>query len=425
VAIRHPSEGPLQRFLRYAVIDTQSAEGADRVPSTDKQLDLARLLVAELPAVGAVDVRLDGHGIVTARLPGNVPAGADVPVVGFIAHLDTAPGVSGHEVKVVVHRDYRGGDIVLPSDPDVVIRVADSPVLEQLIGDDIITADGTTLLGSDDKAGIAEIMTMLDTLHHNPDISRGPLAIAFTPDEETATGIQHLDVEAFGASVAYTVDGSGLGEINNETWNARTATVTFTGKASHPGFAKGALINPIYAFADFVSRLPADMRPETTEGRDGFLYPYDGAVGVDQARLMIGLRSFDDGGLIAEERILQEVLAATQAALPETGITIELEDRYRNIRELLDANPAVVANAVEATRRVGLTPQLKPIRGGTDGSILCSRGLPTPDLFTGGHNWHSRLEFNSRRGLEKTTEMLVELVRVWAEPAGGPVPSGG
>jgi tripeptide aminopeptidase len=409
-----PAETALDRFLRYGPIDTQSMEGANRVPSTDKQLDLARLLVEELPSLGLHDSRIDEFGIVTARLPAT-PTCTGVPVVGFIAHVDTAPAFSGKDVKVVIHRDYQGGDIVLPADPSVVIRAADNPVLRELIGDDIITADGTTLLGSDDKAGIAEIMTMLDILQQNPELEHGPLAIAFTPDEETSTGIHHLDIEAFGASVAYTVDGAGLGEINNETWNARTATVTFSGRSSHPGFAKGVMINAVYALGDFLTHFPMESRPETTDGRAGFLFPVDGTVDVERSSLIVWLRSFEVAGLEAQERTLRQMIASTQAAFPDVRIELRVEERYRNILELLEQYPDVVANAVEATRRAGLTPTLKPIRGGTDGSVLCLKGLPTPDVFTGGYNWHSPREFNSRRGLEKSTEMLVHLVGVWAE----------
>jgi tripeptide aminopeptidase len=409
-----PLESPLARFIRYAAIDTQSIEGADDVPSSDSQLILARLLARELVPLGAQEVRLDDFGIVMARVPANIDADG-VPVIGLIAHLDTSPAVSGKDVRVIIHKDYRGGDLVLPADRTAVIRAADTPGLGDLVGDDIITADGTTLLGSDDKAGIAEIMTLLDILQQNPAIRHGPLAVAFTPDEETAQGIHRFDVEAFGARFAYTVDGSGLGEINNETWNARTATVTFAGKNMHPGFAKGVMVNAIYALADFITRFPADGRPETTEGRAGFLHPVDGTLDVERSSLTIWLRSFDVAGLDAQERVLREMAAATQTGFPGVTIEIHVEDRYRNILEVLREYPEVVDNAIEATRRTGLTPNLTAIRGGTDGSVLSFRGLPTPDLFTGGHNWHSRLEYNSVRGLEKSTEMLVHLVQLWAE----------
>lgn len=413
-----PREPVLDRFLRYVAVDTQSVEGADTVPSTAKQLDLARMLVGELAEVGAEDIRLTEHGIVMARVAGNLPQAIPVPVIGLIAHLDTAPAVSGANVKVVIHRDYQGGDIVLPGDPSQVIREAETPALNSLHGDDIITADGTTLLGSDDKAGIAAIMTMLDLLGVNPDLPHGPLAIAFTPDEEPATGIRHFDIEAFGARFAYTVDAGQLGEINNETWNARTATVTFRGVSTHPGYAKDAMVNAIRALADFVTRFPVEARPETTEGREGFLHPYDGSLDVEQSTLTVALRSFDVAGLDAQERILNEMAESTRNACPGTVVDVAVEDRYANIVTVLETAPEVVEAAMEATRRAGLSPVLRPIRGGTDGSALCLRGLPTPDLFTGGQNWHSKLEFNSRRGLEKTTEMLVHLVQVWAEGDG-------
>ena len=416
--MRPPSESALERFLRYAVIDTQSAEGTDHVPSTDKQLVLGNLLARELAGLGCHDIRVDDFGIVMAQLRANVSNDLDVPVIGFIAHLDTSPAVSGKDVHVVIHRDYQGGDIVLPADARAVITADETSGLRDLVGDDIITADGTTLLGSDDKAGIAEIMTMLDILRENPSIAHGQLAIAFTPDEETAQGILHFDVDAFGAKFAYTVDGSGLGEINNETWNARTATVTLHGRTIHPGYAKGQMINAIHALADFLTRLPADARPETTEGREGFLHPVGGSLDVERSSLTVWLRSFETAGLDAQEQVLRDTAAATEGSFPGLSIEIEIEDRYRNIRDILSDHPAVVENAIEATRRAGLEPHLAAIRGGTDGSVLSFRGLPTPDLFTGGHNWHSRLEYNSRRGLDKSTEMLVHLVQVWAEGKG-------
>jgi tripeptide aminopeptidase len=283
-----------------------------------------------------------------------------------------------------------------------------------MLGDDIITADGTTLLGSDDKAGIAEILTMVDTLRQNPELRHGRIAIAFTPDEETGTGVKTFDIERFGASFAYTVDGDGLGIIYNETWHARTATVTFTGRNTHPGTAKGVMVNSIFAFADFVSRLPRDMLPETTEGRAGFVHPWHGSIEVEESILMIGLRDFDTSGLVAQERLLHDIASETRARYPDVRIGVEVEDFYRNIQDVLKDHPQLIDDAIEATRRAGLTPVIAPIRGGTDGAQLTFRGLPTPDLFTGGYNFHGKLEFNSRRGLEKTTEMLVHLVQIVA-----------
>ena len=272
-----PKESAMDRFLRYVKIDTQSAEDQKTVPSTQKQLVLANLLAKELKELGAQNVRVSEFGIVYATLPGNLADNSKVPVIGFISHMDTSPAVSGENVNVVIHKNYQGGDIVLPKDPTQVITVANTPVLKTLIGDDIITADGTTLLGSDDKAGIAEIMTMVDTLIQNPQIKHGTLAIAFTPDEEVGGGIDKFDVPGFGAKFAYTVDGKSLGMINEETWSARTAVVTFKGMSTHPGTAKGILVNSAYAFADYLSRFPQDMLPETTEGRVGFVHPYGGS----------------------------------------------------------------------------------------------------------------------------------------------------
>jgi tripeptide aminopeptidase len=407
-------ESALDRFLRYARIDTQSAMGQTNVPSTRKQLELANLLVKELQELAAENVRLSEFGIVYATLPGNLAQNSAVPVIGFISHMDTSPAVSGEHVNVIIHKDYQGGDIVLPMDPAQVITVADNPVLKELIGDDIITADGTTLLGSDDKAGIAEIMTMIDTLKQNPEIKHGAVAVAFTPDEEVGGGITSFDVDGFGAEFAYTVDGYTLGEINNETWSARTATVKFKGKSTHPGEAKGLMVNAMYAVGDYLSRFPEDMLPETTEGRVGFVHPYGGVIDVEESQLGINLRDFEVSGLDAKEQLLRDMVAETQARFPKVEITLQVEENYGNLRAVLKDYPALTDNALEAARRAGIKPFITATRGGTDGSTLTFMGLPTPNLFTGGHNFHSKLEFNSRRGLEKTTETLINLVQIFA-----------
>ncbi|HEY8869612.1 MAG TPA: peptidase T [Candidatus Limnocylindrales bacterium] len=412
--MKPPKEIALDRFLRYARIDTQSAMGQTNVPSTRKQLELANLLVKELQELAAENVRLSEFGIVYATLPGNLAENSGVPVIGFISHMDTSPAVSGEHVNVIIHKDYQGGDIVLPRDPAQVITVADNPVLKELIGDDIITADGTTLLGSDDKAGIAEIMTMIDTLKQNPQIKHGVVAVAFTPDEEVGGGITSFDVDGFGAEFAYTVDGYSLGEINNETWSARTATVTFKGKSTHPGEAKGLMVNAMYAVGDYLSRFPEDMLPETTEGRVGFVHPYGGVIDVEESQLGITLRDFELSGLDAKEQLLRDMVAETQARFPKVEITLQVEENYGNLRDVLKDYPALTDNALEAARRAGVKPFIAATRGGTDGSTLTFMGLPTPNLFTGGHNFHSKLEFNSRRGLEKTTETLINLVQIFA-----------
>jgi len=413
--LKPPTETAMDRFLRYAKIDTQSQEDQSTTPSTRKQFNLANLLAKELTALGAENVRVSEFGIVYAMVSGNLADNSKVPVVGFIAHMDTSPAVSGENVHAVIHKNYQGGDIVLPKDPTQIITVAKNPLLKTLIGDDIITADGTTLLGSDDKSGVAEIMTMIDTLKQNPQIKHGTLAIAFTPDEEVGTGIEKFDVKGFGAKVAYTVDGEELGEISDETWSARTATITFQGKSTHPGTAKGIMVNAMYAIADYLGRFPKDMLPETTEGRVGFVHPYAGVIDVESSNLKVLLRDFDLSGLDAKEKMLRDMVAQTAAKFPEVKITIDVKENYKNMKEVLKNHPELTNNAMEAARRAGLKPFLKPIRGGTDGSRLTFEGLPTPNLFTGGTNFHGKLEFNSRRGLEKSTETLINLVQIFAE----------
>jgi len=413
--LKLPTESALDRFLRYVKIDTQSAEDQTTTPSTRKQLNLANLLAKELTTLGAQNVRVSEFGIVYAMVPGNLPDNSKVPVVGFIAHMDTSPAVSGENVNAIIHKNYQGADIVLPKDTTQVISPTKNPELKGLIGDDIITADGTTLLGSDDKSGIAEIMTMIDTLRQNPQLKHGSIAIAFTPDEEVGEGIEKFDVQGFGAKVAYTVDGEALGEISDETWSARTATVTFQGKSTHPGTAKGIMVNAMYALGDYLGRFPKDMLPETTEERVGFVHPYAGVADVETSNVKILLRDFDLSGLEAKEKMLRDMVAQTAAKFPEVKITIDVKENYKNMKEVLKNYPELTNNAMEAAKRAGLKPFLKPIRGGTDGSNLTFRGLPTPNLFTGGTNFHGKLEFNSRRGLEKSTETLVNLVQIFAE----------
>jgi tripeptide aminopeptidase len=410
-----PSESAVDRFLRYVRIDTQSEDDQRTTPSTDKQWTLAKLLVTELRQLGVADVRLSEFCMVYATIPANIPDASDVAVIGFIAHVDTSPAVTGGNVNPIVHRNYRGGDIVLPNDPTQVITVAQHPVLDQLIGDDIITTDGTTLLGSDDKSGIATIMTMVDTLRQNPQIEHGTIAVAFTADEEIGVGIEKFDVDAFGADFAYTVDGGALGEVSDETWSARMATVTFHGKSAHPGTAKGVMVNSIYAMADYLAGIPRDMLPETTEDRVGFVHPYAGVADVQESSMRILLRDFELTGLDAKERLLRDLASATSAKFPGVTIQVDVKENYKNMKEVLKHHPQLMENAFEAARRAGLTPFTLPIRGGTDGSKLTFRGLPCPNIFTGGHEFHSKLEFNSRRGLEKTTETLVHLVQVFAE----------
>jgi len=410
-------EGVVDRFLRYVRIDTQSKEDQPQIPSTSGQWDLSRLLAEELRGLGAADVTISDHAIVMATVPATVDDPAAVPVIGFVAHVDTSPAVSGANVKPIVHRNYQGGDIVLPGDPSQVIRAEDHPTLADLVGDDIITTDGTTLLGSDDKAGVAAIMTLVDVLLANPRIPHGPIRVAFTADEEIGAGVDAFDVSAFGAEFAYTVDGDVLGEVSHETWGARQATVTFQGRSTHPGFAKGVMVNAARALADFVAAFPRDMLPETTDGRVGFIHPYIGSLDVERSQVKVLLRDFETSGLEAKERLLRDLAEATTGRYPGVRIEIEVKDQYRNMNDVLVRYPQLTEHALEAARRAGLDPTTRPIRGGTDGARLTFQGLPCPNIFTGGHNFHSKLEFNSRRGLEKTTETLVHLVQVFAEQA--------
>src|SRR5580765_1129185 len=415
--VKPPTETAMDRFLRYAKIDTQSAEDQATVPSTRKQFDLARLLEKELKGLGVRDVRVSEFGIVYGMVPGNLADNSKVPTIGFIAHMDTSPAVSGANVTVNIVKNYQGGDIVLPNDKTQVISVAKNPDLKNLIGDDIITADGTTLLGSDDKSGCAEIMTMIDTLKQNPGIKHGNIAIAFTPDEEGGGGIDKFEIEKWGAKFAYTVDGEQLGDISNETWSARTATVTFHGKNTHPGTAKGIMINSLYAAGDFLANFPANApnRPETTEGRVGFVHPYSANMTEETSTIKILIRDFDLSGVAAKETLLKSIVAKTQKKYPDVKIDYESKLGYLNMKEVLKNYTQLTDYAIEASKRAGVTPEIRPIRGGTDGSNLTARGLPTPNLFTGGHNFHGKLEFNSRKGLEKTTDTLVNLVQIWAE----------
>ncbi len=412
-----PTETAMSRFLRYVKIDTQSAEDQPMNPSTKKQFDLARLLEKELKDLGVENVRVSEFAIVYGMIPGNLADNSKVPTIGLIAHMDTSPAVSGANVNAIIHKNYQGGDIVLPNDKTQVITVAKNPDLKNLIGDDIITADGTTLLGSDDKSGCAEIMTMIDILKQNPQIKHGNIAIAFTPDEEVGAGVDKFDIKGWGAKFAYTVDGEELGDISNETWSARAATVTFHGRNTHPGTAKGIMINSMYAAGDFLGNFPvnAPNRPETTEGRVGFVHPYSSAMNEETSTIKILIRDFDLSGVDAKEKLLKLIVARTQRKYPNVKIDYESKLSYLNMKEVLKDYPQVTDHAMEATRRAGLKPFIKPIRGGTDGSRLTAMGLPTPNLFTGGHNFHGKLEFNSRKGLEKSTEMLVHLVQIWAE----------
>jgi tripeptide aminopeptidase len=405
----------VERFLRYVTFDTQSSETSETYPSTAKQLDLLRHLVDELKALGLDDAAIDEHGYVMATIPATTSK-KDVPVIGFIAHVDTSPEMSGAGVKPIVHRNYRGQDLVLPDDPTAVLRPADTPYLGERIGDDIITASGTTLLGADNKAGVAEIVAAAEHLLAHPEIQHGPIRIGFTPDEEVGAGTKHFDVPKFGALCAYTMDGGARGEVEMESFSADAMTITFHGFNTHPGFGKGKLINSIKIAADFISRLPKDsLSPETTDGYEGYVHPYVVNASVDKTSVKLLIRDFVTAALKEKEDFLEKLARETVADWPGATFEAKVEESYRNMREVLDQHPQVIENAREAIRRAGLTVVERPIRGGTDGSKLSFMNLPTPNIFAGEQNFHSRLEWVSAQDMEKAVEVIVHLARIWEE----------
>ena len=405
----------LDRFLRYVGYDTQSDESSTTYPSTEKQKELLRLLVQELRAIGLKDAEMDEHGYVMATIPATTKK-RDVPVIGLIAHVDTSPEMSGAGVKPIVHRNYQGQDLALPDDPTAVIRLSDNPHLREQMGNDIVTASGTTLLGADNKAGVAEIVAAAEYLMAHPEIPHGVIRIGFTPDEEVGNGTKHFDVERFGAEYAYTLDGETLGEIEMETFSADAMTVTFQGFNTHPGYAKGRMINAIKVACDFVSRLPKEaLSPETTDGYEGYVHPYVFTGGVDRTSVKCLIRDFKTPALKEKETMLEGLARQTVASWPGASYEVKVDESYRNMREVLEQHPQVVEFAKEAIRRAGLEVRMHPIRGGTDGSRLCFMGLPTPNLFAGEHNFHSRLEWVSVQDMEKAVETVVHLVQVWEE----------
>ncbi len=402
----------LERFLRYVRIDTQSDEESSTSPSTAKQLDLSRLLVEELSALGLADVELNAHGCVFATLPGSTGA----PVIGLIAHVDTTPDSPGAGVVPIVHENYAGGPIVLPGDPSQVIDPLEETELAIRLGHDIVTSDGMTLLGADDKAGVAEIMAALAYLRHVTE-PRATVRVAFTVDEEVGRGTEHFDLEAFGAEVGYTLDGSGIGELEIETFSARQARVTIRGRGAHPGSAKDKLVNAVKLAADFVTSLPQhSLSPETTEGREGFIHPSRVTASAEEAVITLIVRDHDSALLEQHTELLRRLAEAVEGREPRARVTIEIQETYRNMRGAIDEHPRVVLAAEEAIRRAGVEPVRSIIRGGTDGAVLSEKGLPTPNIFTGGQNYHSLREWASVQDMAAAAATVVELVKVWAEP---------
>jgi len=405
-----------ERFLRYVVIDTQSDPSSPTCPSTEKQKDLGRLLAAELKAMGLADAHLDEHGYVYATIPATTSK--KVPVICFCSHMDTSPDCTGANVKPQIVKSYRGGDIVLPADSTQVIRVAEHPELANQIGNDIITTDGTTLLGADNKAGLAEIMDAAEFLISNPQIRHGTIKILFTPDEEIGRGVDKVDLKKLGADFAYTMDGETAGTIEDETFSADGATITIQGVSAHPGFAKGRMEHAIKIAAGIVDRLPKDTcSPETTEGREGFLHPTGIEGALESATIDLIVRDFTEQGLKQKEALLESIVQDVMKDYPRSTYRIDVRPQYRNMKEVIDRHPEIVEYAVEAVRRAGLTPAKASIRGGTDGSRLSFMGLPCPNIFAGEHAFHSRLEWVSRQDMEKAAETIVHLAMIWEERA--------
>ncbi|HEV8318851.1 MAG TPA: peptidase T [Vicinamibacterales bacterium] len=404
----------LARFLRYVKVDTRSDESARSSPSTPGQLLLLQQLAAELRAIGAHPVLLDNLGQVTATISSS-PSVFGVPAIGFVAHVDTSPELSGENVKPIVHRAWDGGDLVLPDAADAVFTRED-PVLAAHVGHDLVTASGATLLGSDDKAGVAEIMAAAEYLIAHPEIKHGPVRIAFTADEEIGRGAARFDIKSFDAVCAYTVDGGEVGDLETESFSANKLTVIFHGFNMHPGYAKGRMINAVRLASAFVDTLPKDsLSPETTEGYEGYLHPFTVDAMVERTTVRLLVRDFATEGLKQKEALVEDIARAIVARQPGARFEVQVEEQYRNMREILDRHPKVVENASEAIRRAGLDVRMRPIRGGTDGSRLSFMGLPTPNLFAGQHNIHSRLEWTSVQDMEKAVEVIVGLCQVWAE----------
>ncbi|MCZ7557680.1 MAG: peptidase T [Bacteroidia bacterium] len=407
----------VDRFLKYVTYDTQSDENSETFPSTEKQKVLAAELVEELKAMGLHDAEMDTYGYVMATIPANTDK-PDVPVVGFIAHMDTSPDVSGANVKPVLHHGYGGGDIVLPADPSIVITVADNPHLSTKLGETIITADGTTLLGADNKCGIAEIFDAAYFLLTHPEVKHGTVRICITPDEEIGQGTKYFDVQKFGATYAYTVDGEQLGSIENETFCADSLTVTFKGVSIHPGFAKGKLVNAVKMASRFIEMLPKEsLSPETTELKQGYVHPHGISGGIEQCTIKFLLRAFTTEELRDQEAFLRSLVGQTLTEFPKGDATVTVDESYRNMRYVLDEHPQVLAYAKEAMERIGLVPEIGSIRGGTDGARLSYMGLPCPNIFAGEHSFHSKREWVSVQDMEKAVQTIVAIAALFEEKA--------
>lgn len=403
----------VERFLRYVKIDTQSDENSKNFPSTEKQKDLARLLVKELKEMGVENAVMDECGYVTATIESNI--NKKIPVIAFISHMDTSPAVSGKNVKPIIHKNYQGGDIKLPNE-NIIIYESENPDLKELIGSDIITSDGTTLLGADNKAGVAEIMDAVNYLLTHPEVKHGTIKVCFTPDEEVGRGTEKFNVKTFGADYAYTIDGQTRGEVEIETFSANGMTIIFHGKNIHPGYAKGILINSIKAASFFINLLPKDtLSPETTEKKEGYVHCYSIEGNEEETTLKFIVRDFNSKKLKEYENLLINNCEKTTKHFPGLRFTIERIEQYRNMKEVLDHHPKVYEFAFEAVERIGIKPKLNVIRGGTDGARLSFMGLPTPNIFAGEHSFHSKSEWIAVDDMKLAVKTIIEITKIWAE----------
>lgn len=402
-----------ERFIRYAKIDTQSDPNSGTCPSTMKQKNLGNLLVQELIAMGITDAELDEHGYVYATIPSNTTK--HVPVICFCSHMDTSPDCSGENVNPIIHTKYDGKDIVLPNDKTQIIKFAEHPDLAAQIGNDIITTDGTTLLGADNKSGVAEIMDAANYLMTHPEVKHGAVRILFTPDEEIGRGADKVNIKKLGAQFGYTMDGESLGHIENETFSADGVSIILKGVPTHPGFAKNKMEHSIKIAAEIINRIPKDKTPETTEKKEPFIHPTSINGGLEQVEIKFIIRAFDTATLKALEAELEEITKSVLSNYKKSSYEFKVTEQYRNMKEVLDTCSHVVDYALEAIKRTGVKPVLSSIRGGTDGSRLSFMGLPCPNIYAGEHAFHSKLEWVSVKDMEKATQTIVHLAAIWEE----------
>lgn len=403
----------VERFIRYSKIDTQSDPASKTTPSTLKQKKLGRLLARELRKLGLKDAHMDDYGYVYATLPANTRK--KVPVICFCSHMDTSPDCSGANVNPIIHRDYKGGDIILPNDKSQVIRFAEHPDLKEQIGNDIITADGTTLLGADNKAGVAEIMDAMQFLVKHPGVKHGKIKVLFTPDEEIGRGVDKVDMKKLGAQYGYTMDGETLGHIENETFSADAVTITINGFPTHPGFAKDKMQHAMKIAAEIITLIPKDKTPERSEKKQPFMHPVSINGSLEQVVMKFIIRAFDTPTLHQLEDELKDITTRAVAKYEKCSFTFEVQEQYRNFKLVLDRNPKVVEYAADAVRRTGVPPVLSSIRGGTDGSRLSYMGLPCPNIFAGEHAFHSKQEWVSVQDMQKAVQTIVHLAAIWEE----------